>query len=255
MGINKNNSIIYSILDRFKFFGLRKIYYISITLINKVGLKIIYNSQDTLTNKFTSKNIIKHFGGDEGHNLDADTSFLGYGLLHYSIIRNIKPNRVLCIGSRKGFIPAVCALACQENQKGKVDFVDASYDDSHPKHWGGKGFWTKIIPEDHFSMLNLSSYINTYVMTSKDFANKYKERHYQYIYIDADHSYEGVKSDYEHYWPKLDKNGFMVFHDVVVKNYKKLKGFGVWKFWNELSNNKKIIFPIPKHSGLGIVQK
>lgn len=40
------------------------------------------------------------------------------------------------------------------------------------------------------------------------------------VYIDADHSYEGVKNDIEAWWPKLKKHtGVMAFHDYEMPQY------------------------------------
>ena len=189
-----------------------------------------------------------------GHKVDKKTGNLGYGFIHYALIRVTGPKHILCVGSKKGFIPAICALACKDNKRGHVDFVDAGYAPPHPKSWAGDGFWKKVNPERHFSKLGLSGWITTYVMTSKEFAQKYPQRKYGYIYIDGDHSYRGVKSDYNLFWPRLLKNGFMVFHDVTVKKWEKLLGFGVWKLWKEIKNEHKIIFPL-KQSGLGVLQK
>lgn len=33
------------------------------------------------------------------------------------------------------------------------------------------------------------------------------------IFIDGDHSYEGCKADIEHWYPKMAKDGVMLFHD------------------------------------------
>jgi hypothetical protein len=46
----------------------------------------------------------------------------------------------------------------------------------------------------------------------------------------------------------------MLFHDVFVKKDVGLPSFGVWRFWKEIKKDK-IIFPTPKNSGLGIIQK
>ena len=35
------------------------------------------------------------------------------------------------------------------------------------------------------------------------------------LFIDGDHSYEGVKKDYELYSPFVKKGGMIVFHDIV----------------------------------------
>jgi len=209
----------------------------------------------SFVNKYAVRRLIQYYGGDNGHSIDYQKGNLGYGFLHYAFLRNLKPKKILCIGSGYGFIPAICALACQDNHCGKVDFIDAGYDSSHPKSWGGTGFWQKINPKRHFSRLNLENNIKTYLVTSEEFAQKYNKNKYQYIYIDGDHSYDGVKKDFELFWPKLEEGGLMVFHDAFVKNWGKLKNFGVWKLWQELELDSKIIFPFPKESGLGIIQK
>jgi len=49
---------------------------------------------------------------------------------------------------------------------------------------------------------------------SFDMAEKIKDESCGLVYIDADHSYEGVKSDIESFFPKLVKGGIMAFHDA-----------------------------------------
>ena len=66
-------------------------------------------------------------GAEREHN--AAEGCLGFGSLHYALIRNLRPRRVLVIGSRYGFVPAIAGLALRANGGGTVDFVDANYDD------------------------------------------------------------------------------------------------------------------------------
>lgn len=37
---------------------------------------------------------------------------------------------------------------------------------------------------------------------------------YKFVFIDGDHSYEGVKKDFETLLPFMDNDGIMIFHDV-----------------------------------------
>lgn len=199
-----------------------------------------------------SKFIIDVYDGYWGHYVSRKNGDLGYGYLHYGLIAAHKPKRVLCVGSQKGFIPVICALGCKNNRKGHVDFVDAGFDEGHPKAWSGVGFWKKINPNAHFAKANAAKWITTHVMTTDEFAAKCRFK-YDYIYIDGDHSYVGVKRDYKLFWPLLNKGGFMLFHDVLAKgSFRSKYNFGVWKFWSELKTNKIHMSHLP---GLGILQK
>ena len=254
---------ILQFLDKVKWFGFRKLYWIfkrrviwsKETLINSGVIYPSYNQ--SLIKRQISKKLIEIYEGDvDGHHLNITQYFLGFGLIHYAFIRNLKPKHVLCVGSRKGFIPATLALAVKDNGVGHVDFVDAGYDqDNYEKHWSGVGFWKKEDPHGHFAKIGIADFITTYVMTTEEYARKFPKKRYQYIYIDGDHSYEGVKLDYNLFCPKLDQYGFMSFHDITEHGYLDKGLFGVWKFWNEIKKEHSIMFPLPNSTGLGIIQK
>jgi len=55
------------------------------------------------------------------------------------------------------------------------------------------------------------------------------------LFLDGDHSYEGVKQDFEMYAPLVKKNGIIVFHDIVVipPEY----NCDVNKFWKEIKKS------------------
>lgn len=69
---------------------------------------------------------------------------------------------------------------------------------------------------------------------SKEFAVYMKNNKFDLIFIDGDHSYEGVKNDYE-----ICKNSgkMYVFHDIVNSVCP-----GVVQFWNELKVNESDIY-------------
>ena len=67
-----------------------------------------------------------------------------------------------------------------------------------------------------------------------------------FIFIDGDHTYEGVKKDYEMYYTLMKKGGIIGFHDLVDKK------FGVYKLWNQIKNNRKQRKIIDYGSQLGI---
>ena len=89
-----------------------------------------------LSNNWLIEKLMNKFQADElGHQASLKKADLGYGWIHYGLIRQQKPKKLLCIGSRYGFIPAVMAQACKDNNLGKVDFVDAGYGETNKNHW------------------------------------------------------------------------------------------------------------------------
>jgi predicted O-methyltransferase YrrM len=57
-----------------------------------------------------------------------------------------------------------------------------------------------------------------------------------FIFIDGDHSYEGVKADTQKHWNNLERDGLILYHNAVPDN----KGYcakGVSKFTHELVDN------------------
>jgi cephalosporin hydroxylase len=67
-----------------------------------------------------------------------------------------------------------------------------------------------------------------------------KGRKVDFLFIDGDHSYEGVKKDFEMYSPLVRKGGIIAFHDIIPDYYtrygiKTSSWAGeVYKFWNEI---------------------
>lgn len=218
-----------------------------------------------LSKELISKREVKRFidlyaRKDNWHHEDKKKGGLGYGWIHYSLIRLLNPKNVLCVGSKWGFIPAVCALACRDNKRGVVDFVDAGFDMNEynkvaGEHWGGVGFWKKCDAKKYFGQFKLDKYISLLVMKSKDYERKNKKKKYGYVHIDGDHSYEGIKSDFNLFWPKVEKGGFLAIHDIGSPN-KDGNIYGTRKFWQEIKKNGSYkIIEFDEDPGVGIVQK
>ncbi|VVB58861.1 Methyltransferase domain protein [Candidatus Anstonella stagnisolia] len=76
-----------------------------------------------------------------------------------------------------------------------------------------------------------------------------------FLFIDGDHSYEGVKKDFEMYSPLVRKGGIIAFHDVVV-HPPELR-CEVSRFWEELKqthNTKELVKDKAQGwAGIGVV--
>jgi len=207
-----------------------------------------------LSNDITITRLMNHFRADPyGHRANINESDLGYGWIHYALVRMMKPKNILCIGSGFGYIPGVLAQACKDAKSGHVDFVDAGYGPNDKNHWTGKAFWKTKKGREIFDNFGLKKWLTLYLMLSHEYAKKNK-RQYEYIYIDADHSYRGVLGDYQLFWPRLREGGFMAFHDINIKKTLAEGKYGVYKLWKSIKNKSAFEFKFVG-SGLGIIQK
>jgi cephalosporin hydroxylase len=83
--------------------------------------------------------------------------------------------------------------------------------------------------------------------------NKVKEildnKTIDFLFIDGDHSYKAVKSDFENYSKFVRKGGIVAFHDInLIKDVK--------RFWNEVKNKGKSYRELIKDSnslGIGVL--
>lgn len=74
-----------------------------------------------------------------------------------------------------------------------------------------------------------------------------------FIFIDGDHSYNGVKADFENYYPLVQPGGLIAFHDIVDNDQD--KSFGTQVFWREIKDKYKhqeFIRPDANNTGCGI---
>lgn len=187
-------------------------------------------------------------GAEREHN--ARDGSLGFGLMHYALVTNLRPQRALVIGSRYGFVPGIIALAMQANGGGRVDFVDANYDDAvdgFERAYGGVGHWA--LGGAGFNALAVSDTVSVHIMRSEEFFDRC-DKTYGYVYLDGDHGYDGCRYDLEQSLARLDRGGIVTLHDVLVD----ASEFGVRRVFAEIPSNAFDKFAIPIWPGLGIVR-
>ena len=73
-----------------------------------------------------------------------------------------------------------------------------------------------------------------------------------FLLIDGDHSYEGVKQDFEMYSPFVSRGGIVAFHDIVP--HPPQTGCKVEQFWNEVKTGyqHREIVENPEQGSCGI---
>lgn len=152
---------------------------------------------------------------------------LGDGLLIYSIIQFMRAKNCVCLGSGGGFIPRIMTQARldlydQEIFEGNPDYnwgdIGATFVVDAANEVGGKVDW---LDEDSFYRSNFypriindtteNAYYNFFVK---------EDIKIDYLHIDAGHSYEDVKRDFEQYSKLISKHGIISIHDTDI-NYSK----------------------------------
>lgn len=213
----------------------------------------------------------------------ATNGHMGDGLLVYSIIQHMRAKNCVCIGSGGGFIPRIMTQARLDLHKQNI------FNGNNDSNWGDIGA-TYVVdacngiggPND---LENEDSFYRTYYNPRFIKATSY-DAFYDFfirqdikidvLFIDGDHSYEGVKSDFELYSTILSENGIIMLHDtdgnyeetlIVSEDTKKdhHRFDGPSKFIKELQENPewnlinlfnfRILMDKPASSGITIVNR
>jgi hypothetical protein len=76
-----------------------------------------------------------------------------------------------------------------------------------------------------------------------------------FLFIDGDHTYEGVKQDYEMYKHLVKPGGWIGFHDIKDTEFHRNANCRVDILWNELEGEKKeFIDNSSAYGGIGFIQ-
>ncbi len=203
---------------------------------------------------------------------------IGFGFLYYGFTRAIRPKNICVIGSKAGFSVISFALglkdnagsriknvSCwdtellEENTFGKVFFIDPSYSSERndKNHWYGIGFWDDAEnTERHWDKFGVKNFITHYKMTSSDFLQDPNcPNDIDILYIDGDHSFEGITHDFNKYYDHLSENAIILAHDVDPELKKEDPATGGFKALTHLDKKKFEIFRLPVFPGLAIVRK
>ena len=148
---------------------------------------------------------------------------LGDGLLIYSIIHYLRAKTCVCLGSGGGFIPRIMTQA-------RFDLYDAEiFSGNNDINWGdigstylvdasnGVGGFTDWTDENSFFRKNFDPrlLLTTTERAFYDFFVK-EDIKIDYLHIDAGHSYEDVKQDFELYSQLLQPHGIISIHDTDI---------------------------------------
>ena len=208
---------------------------------------------------------------------------LGDGLIVYSIIKHMRAKNCVCIGSGGGFVPRIMTQARYDLHQqgifeGNSDYnwgdIGATYVVDACNGIGGpndleneESFYRKSFHPRFIKSTSERAYYDFFVI---------QDIKIDVLFIDGDHSYEGVKLDFELYSKLMSPKGIILIHDTdseyeeslivsedAKKDYhrfdgpsrliKELQQNSEWNLVNLF--NFRILSDKPSSSGITIVNK
>jgi hypothetical protein len=151
---------------------------------------------------------------------------MGSGIMYFSIPYFLKARVCVCLGSGGGYVPRLmvdCVHELNETQMygedkyGEVYVVDAT------NGFNGEVDWSD---EDSFLREKFNPrFINS--TTEDAFYNFFVKRDVKidYLHIDADHTYEGCKLDFDLYSTIMNENGIISIHDTDRKYWENFETY------------------------------
>jgi hypothetical protein len=151
----------------------------------------------------------------------ATTEHMGDGLIIYSLVQHMRYKNCVVIGSGGGYIPRILTQSRIDLYKQNIFGGNGDY------NWGdigstyvvdpcnGIGGQSDIDNEDSFYRKNF--YPRFVKETSEEaYYNFFIREDIQidFLFIDGDHSYEGVKKDFDLYSNIITPKGMIVIHDT-----------------------------------------
>lgn len=175
----------------------------------------------------------------------TQTSWGGHIPFIFCLMSYMRPRTYVELGTYHG---ASFFAVCQAIRDFKIDCsptaVDLWLGDEHAGKYGGDVYKSfKRMLEDRYPGVGR--------ILREDFteaAANFGNHSLDLIHIDGLHTYEAVKNDYEIWLPKVSENGVILLHDTNVRE----RGFGVWKFWDEIKDNYTS-FNFTHTHGLGMI--
>jgi len=151
----------------------------------------------------------------------ATDSDMGDGLLIYSLVQFTRSKNCVCIGSGGGFIPRIMTRA-------RIDLHGSGIFEGNPDYnWGDIGATYVVDPCNGIggqsNMMDESGFYRSNFHPR--FIKETSERAFydffimqdikiDFLFIDGDHSYDGVSKDFNLYSTIMEKNGIIAIHDT-----------------------------------------
>jgi predicted O-methyltransferase YrrM len=175
-----------------------------------------------------------------------------------ALIRDRRPRTVVEIGThRGGTLFALCQVADPAALVVSIDLPKGLFGGGYSRQ-DAKRFQEFARPDQQLMTLRRNSHSRRTVRRLKKLL---QGRPIDFLMIDGDHRYDGVKRDWEIYEPMVASGGLIAFHDILEHPDQPLSQ--VDRFWGEIAPERRTVeFIEPAHDwghgkwgGIGVVFK
>lgn len=179
---------------------------------------------------------------------DLGGPWAGHKYFAYDLVRNLKPKRIVELGTHLGCSLFSFAQAVKDEKLDtQLDAIDIWQGDKHAGAYDELVFnRVREIKKRCYPKIKINFVRKTFDQASSE----YPESSIDILHIDGLHVYKIVKHDYEAWFGKVKKDGIILLHDVAVRKW----GFGVYKLFEEIQKHFKTIEFLHSY-GLGVVFK
>jgi predicted O-methyltransferase YrrM len=147
------------------------------------------------------------------------------------IVNRMKPKVILEIGTANGgTLFLFSRVAAQGATIISIDLPSGRFGGGYPA-WRALLYKSFALPGQKMCLLRADSHERDTLEQVKAILDG---REIDFLFIDGDHTYEGVKEDFEMYSSLVRQVGIIAFHDIVPGPWE-LVG-GVPQFWNEVKS-------------------
>jgi predicted O-methyltransferase YrrM len=170
-------------------------------------------------------------------------------------IADLQPKTIFEIGtSNGGTLFLFARVAAPEALIVSVDLPHGEFGGGYPP-WRGHLYRSFAGPRQQIRLLRADSHKQQTLETAR---TALAGREVDVLFIDGDHTYDGVKRDFEMYGPLVSNGGVIAFHDIVPpspsgprpRNDFDLQGGEVSEFWADLRSSHQVTeFVEDWHSG------
>jgi len=162
---------------------------------------------------------------------------------------DIKPKVMLEIGTANGGTLFLFShVASRDATLISVDLSAGMFGGGYPV-WKIPLYKSFALSDQKIHLIRADSHSQSTLESAKSILNG---KEIDFLFIDGDHMYEGIKKDFEMYSPLVKNGGIIAFHDIVPGPTENVGG--VPEFWQEIKSEYKYLEIVKggNHGGYGI---